>query len=116
MVGGLGEKPASIIGELYGRLSQNVHQRVEYTDSGRAIEEGVDMFERPVPILRQSLFEFLDEFQLAMDVGVITLLNQLARNVPNDQFRKKCRQLLSAKTCRVAELRHSTKLLKRWGG
>jgi hypothetical protein len=114
MIDGLEEKPAEIIGELYGQLSQNVHERVEYTDSGRAVEEGAGIFEWPSPILSQSLSEFLDDFHLAMEVGVIAVLHQLAYQIPYGRLRGKCQQLLDNEAFKLADLRRTTKLLNRW--
>jgi len=114
MIEGLEGNPAEIIGDLYGELSQNVHERVEYTDSGRAVEEGTDIFEWPAPILGQSLSEFLRDFHLAMEVGVISVLNQLARQIPHAILQEKSRQLLDSDGFDLANLRSSTKLLKRW--
>ncbi len=114
MIEGLEGNPAEIIGELYGELSQNVHERVEYTDSGRAVEEGTDIFEWPAPILGQSLSEFLQDFHLAMEVGVISVLNQLARQITPAALQEKSWQLLGSDGFDLANLRSSTKLLKRW--
>jgi len=114
MLEGLEGNPVEIIGELYGELSQNVHERVEYTDSGRAVEEGTEIFEWPAPILGQSLSEFLHDFHLAMEVGVISVLNQLARQISPAMLQEKSRQLLGSDGFDLANLRSSTKLLKRW--
>lgn len=114
MLEGLEEKPEKIAGELYGQLSENAHERVERTDSGRAIEEGTDIFEWPAPILRKSLLEFLDDFHLAMEIGVVAVLNQLSDRVPGDRLRDNSKRLLGDEVFKSAHLKYSTKLLKGW--
>jgi hypothetical protein len=114
MLEGLEGKPEEIAGELYGRLSENAHERVERTDSGRAIEEGTDIFEWPAPILRKSLLEFLDDFHLAMEIGVVAVLNQLSDRVPRDRLRDNSKRLLGDEVFKSAHLKYSTKLLKGW--
>jgi hypothetical protein len=110
----LHDDPARAVRELYGRLSENVHQRIELTDIQRAIEEGAKIFEYPAPILAESLSEFLDEFHLAMEVGVIAELNLLYTAIPRDRLRPKCQRLLHNEAFGVADLRQATELLKRW--
>jgi hypothetical protein len=114
MLRGLGERPERTIGELYGELSRSAHERVEYTDSGRAVEEGEELFEWPAPILKQSLEEFLTGFHLAMEIGVIAVLNQLARQVTGDGFKEMCQRLLENESFRLADMRRATKLVKDW--
>ncbi len=114
MLEGMEGNPVGLISELYSELSQNVHERVEYTDSGRAVEEGTEIFEWPAPILGQSLSEFLHDFHLAMEVGVISVLNQLARQIPPAMLQEKSRQLLNSDGFDLANLKSVTKLLKRW--
>ncbi len=116
MLEGTEGNPVELIGELYGELSQNVHERVEYTDSGRAVEEGSEIFELPAPILGQSLSEFLGDFHLAMDIGVVSVLNQLARRISPAMLQERSRQLLVTEGFDLANLRSATKLLKRWIG
>jgi len=112
MFDGLGCNPAATIYNLYGRLSQNVHESVEYTDSGRAIKAGKDLFDWPRPILPESISEFLGDFHLAMDIGTVAVLNQLFLNVPPQRFRENCRRLSNEESFRRSELRHSTNLIK----
>lgn len=107
-------RPSESVRDLYGRLSQNVHERVEYTDSGRAVEEGGEIFEAHAPILKQSLLEFRQEFHKAMEIGVIIVLNQLARRIPEDRLQDKSRQLLNSESFNSADLKSARKLLKRW--
>ena len=116
ILGGLHGSPAKMVCELYGRLSENVHERIERTDIGRATEEGVEIFEWPAPILAESLSEFLSEFHLAMEMGVIAELNLLHRVVPSAQLAEKCQQLLRDQAFRMADLGQAAKLLKGWGG
>ena len=49
-----------------------------------------------------------------MEVGIITLLNLIAGNVPIDRFRYKSHQVLDNEASKLADLRQATKLLKRW--
>jgi hypothetical protein len=110
----LHDEPARVVRELYGRLSEYVYQRIELRDVGRAIEEGAEIFGYPAPILAESLSEFLDEFHLAMEVGVIAELNLLYTAIPGDRLRQKCQRFLHNGAFGVADFRQATKLLKRW--
>ena len=91
-----------------------MHEQVEYADSGRAVEEGTEIFEWPAPILSQSLLEFLDDFHCAMEVGVIAVLDQLAQQIPHGRLWDKSQQLLDSEAFNLADLMSTTKLLKRW--
>lgn len=110
----LGDNSVNIVKSLYFELSRSVHERVEYTDAGRAIEEGKEIFEWPAPILAQSLSEVLNDFHLAMEIGIIMLLNLFAGYISPDQLSLKCQQLLSSEAFKLADLKQATKLLKRW--
>ena len=110
----LGDNPVNIVKSLYFELSRNVHERVEYTDAGRAIEEGKEIFEWPAPILSQSLSDYLDNFHLAMEIGVVMLLNLLVSYIPPDRLNQKCQQLLSNEAFKLANLKQANLLLKRW--
>jgi len=114
ILGRLHDDPARTVCDLYGHLSENVHERIERTDIGRAIEEGTDIFEWPAPILPKSLVEFLDEFHLAMEAGVIAELNLVRTMVPDSRLREKCQQLLRNQAFRMANLGQASKLLKDW--
>ncbi len=101
---------------LYFRLSQNVHERVEYTDAGRAIEEGKEIFELHAPILAQSLSDFLADFHSVMEIGVIMILNVIASRMPQDQLQDKAKQFLDSEDFKLAELRKANRLLKSRSG
>ncbi len=101
-----------IVRKLYGRLSENVHQRIEHTDIGRAIEEGEEIFEWPPKILAESLNDFLGEFHLAIDIGVVVELNLLVQKLPRDRLREKDLQLLNNQDFRTANLKQAKRLLK----
>jgi len=110
----LGDNSVNIVKSLYFELSRSVHERVEYTDAGRAIEEGKEIFEWPAPILAQSLSEILNNFHLAMEVGIVILLNLLVAYIPPDRLSQKCHRLLSSEAFKLADLKQTAKLLKRW--
>jgi len=110
----LGDNSVNIVKSLYFELSRSVHERVEYTDAGRAIEEGKEIFEWPAPILAQSLSEILNSFHLAMEVGIVILLNLLVAYIPPDRLSQKCHRLLSSEAFKLADLKQTAKLLKRW--
>ena len=110
----LGDNPANMVRSLYFRLSKNVHERVEYTDAGRAVEEGKEVFDWPAPILSQSLADFLEDFHSAMEIGVITNLNILASKISRDRFQDKAQQLINKVAFKQANLRRSAQLLKNW--
>ena len=110
----LGDNSVSIVKNLYYALSRSVHERVEYTDAGRAIEEGKGIFEWPAPILAQSLSDYLDNFHLTMEIGVVMMLNLLASNIPPDRFNQKRQQLLSIEEFKLANLKRANLFLRRW--
>ena len=110
----LGDNPANNVRSLYFGLSKNVHERVEYTDAGRAIEEGKELFDWPASILSQSLNDFLGSFHLAMEMGVIIILNILASKIPHEVFQDKARQLINREEFKKADLRRASQLLKTW--
>lgn len=110
----LGDNPIDIVRGLYFRLSKNVHEIVEYTDAGRAIEEGKELFEWPAPILSQSLISFLEDFHSAMEIGVITILNMMESKISNDTLIGKAQQLVNQDAFKKAHLKHASQLLKNW--
>jgi hypothetical protein len=110
----LSDNPTNVVRGLYFRLSKNVHEIVEYTDAGRAIEEGKELFEWPAPVLSQSLISFLEDFHLAMEIGVITTLNILASKISRDSLLGKAQQLVNEEAFKKAYLKHASKLLKNW--
>lgn len=110
----LGDNPANMVRSLYFRLSKNVHERVEYTDAGRAVEEGKEMFDWPAPILSQSLAGFLEDFHSTMEIGVITILNILASKISSERFQDKAQQLINKEAFKKADLRRAAQLLKNW--
>lgn len=110
----LSDNPTNVVRGLYFRLSKNVHEIVEYTDAGRAIEEGKELFEWPAPVLSQSLISFLEDFHLAMEIGVITILNILASKISRDRLMGKAQQLVNEEAFKKAYLRHASQLLKNW--
>jgi len=114
MLRGLEERPERTIGKLYAKLSWNAHERVEHTDSGRAVEEDAELFEWPVPILKHSLEEFLRDFHLATEIGVIAVLNQVARQGTGNDFKETCQRLLENENFRLADMRRATKLVRSW--
>ena len=114
MLRGLGSSPDREIGDIYTELSSNAHERVKYTDSGRATEEGAELFEWPAPILKDSLEEFLSCFHQSMEVGVIAVLNQVSRQFTGDMFKQMCHNVLNNENFRLADMRRATKLLKSW--
>ena len=110
----LGDNPANNIRSLYFRLSKNVHERVEYTDAGRAVEEGKELFDWPAPILSQSLNDFLEDFHLAMEMGVIIILNILASKISHEVLQDKALQLINNEEFKRADLRRASQWLKTW--
>lgn len=112
----LGDNPINMVRSLYFRLSKNVHEIVEYTDAGRAVEEGKELFVWPAPILSNSLISFLGDFHLAMEIGVITILNILASKISRERSQDKARQLVNEEAFKKADLRRSAQLLKNWHG
>ncbi len=56
----------------------------------------------------------LNHFHLAMEIGIIMLLNMLAGYISPDRLHQKCQQLLSSEAFKLADLKQATKLLKRW--
>jgi hypothetical protein len=58
--------------------------------------------------------EFLDDFHLAMEIGVVAVLNQLSDRVPRDRLRDNSKRLLGDEVFKSAHLKYSTKLLKGW--
>jgi hypothetical protein len=110
----LGDNPNDLVRGLYFRLSKNVHEIVEYTDAGRAIEEGKELFEWPTPVLSKSLISFLEDFHLAMEIGVIPILNILASKIPRRNLLDKARQLENEETLKKAHLKYASQLLREW--
>lgn len=108
----LGDNPNDVVHGLYFKLSKNVHEIVEYTDAGRAIEEGKELFEWPTPVLSKSLISFLEDFHLAIEIGVITILNILASKITHDKLVVKARQLENEGAFKKAHLKHASQLLK----
>jgi len=110
----LGDNPANTVRSLYFNLSKNVNARVEYTDAGRAMEEGKEIFELHSPILTQSLADFLEDFHFAMEIGVIAILNVLASKIIRKKFEEKAEQLVESDAFKRSNLNKANKLLGDW--
>ncbi len=113
ILNGIANDPVKTVGDLYGNLSLDVHAGVQHTNLGRAADEGAKIFEWPVPILTESLLEFLEDFHSAMEIAVITELNLLGGLVERDKVVEKCSGLLQSEDFQLANLRQATKMIDR---
>jgi hypothetical protein len=103
-----------MVRELYDSLSRNVHERIEFTDIGRAVEEGAEIFEWPPPILHESIDEFLHQFHTTMDIGAVVLLNMLPVTISLEQIKAKSQQLLKDASFQTANLKYAGRIVKKW--
>ncbi len=113
VLNGVVNDPVKTVGDLYGNLSLYVHAGVQQTNLGRAVDEGAKIFEWPVPILPQSLCEFLEDFHSAMEIAVITELNLISGLVERDRLVEKCNGLLQSEDFQLANLRQASRVIDR---